>query len=56
MADANRKLLAQLNVVERLASLPETKRISARRARLKMERLKAQLRRVEQLTRRTILD
>ncbi|MDH2407070.1 hypothetical protein QCM77_45775 [Bradyrhizobium sp. SSUT18] len=46
MTDANRMLLEQLNMIERLAGLIETKRTSTRRARLKIERLKAELRRI----------
>jgi hypothetical protein len=53
MTDANRMLLAQLNILERLSGLAETKRTSTRKARLKIERLKARLRRIERATRRS---
>jgi hypothetical protein len=39
MTDANRMLLEQLNMIERLAGLSETKRTSTCRVRLKIERL-----------------
>jgi hypothetical protein len=44
-------LLAELNMLERLSGLAETRRTSTRRARLKMERLKARLRRIERAIR-----
>jgi hypothetical protein len=48
----NQDAASALNLIERLAGLTETKRTSTRRARLKMERLKAELRRIDRQTRR----